>query len=139
MQYESDIIAPVVYSAERFTTLQNEKVNPDLEYSGQRYRIVNLERTVLAEVSCALADWAEANAQDEDFDEDGKLKNTSFHEDEAVSKFLASIFEVTRREREFAVSVTFNVKAKDEDEARQQVEDAIDRYIEYYVDDVNEQ
>ena len=136
MRYESDIIAPVVYSAEKFTTLQNEKVNPDLEYSGPRYRIVNLERTVLAEVSCALVDWVEANAQDEDF-EDGKLKDTSFHEEEAVSKFLASMFEVTRKDREFEVIVTFNVTADDEDHARQQVEDA-GRYLDYYIDEVNE-
>lgn len=138
MKYESDIIAPAVFTAEEFTTLSQEKQNPNYEYSGAKYRMVRIERSTLAEVSCALEDWAEANAQDEDF-EDGKLRDTSFHESEAVSKFLASMFEVTRREREFAVIVTFNVKAEDEDEARQQVEDAIDRYIEYYVDDVNEQ
>jgi hypothetical protein len=138
MKYESDIIAPTVFSAEQFTTLQKERVNPDLEYSGPKYRMVRLERSTLAEVSCALADWAEANAQDEDFDEDGKLKNTSFHEDEAVSKFLASMFEVTRRNPEFTVTVRFRVTAEDDWDAKEQVENSIDGEIEYSIDEVEE-
>jgi hypothetical protein len=138
MKYESEDVLPRIFDAEQFNTLKGEKVNPDLEYSGPRYTIVPIERSVLAEVSCALADWAESNAQDEDFDEDGKLKNTSFHEDEIVSRFLASMFEVTRKDPEFAVTVVFHVRAQDEEEARAQVEDVIGGYIESYIDNVEE-
>jgi hypothetical protein len=117
MQYEGHVAMShdTLSSEEVFKSKLTEKVNPEQAWSGNKYRIVALERYRLEEVASALSDWAESNAQDEDF-EDGQLKSTSFHEDETVSEFLASMFEVTRTQA-WDVCVTLRVEARDKDEA----------------------
>ena len=137
MQYDGYVAIShdTLSNEEVFKSKLTEKVNPEQAWSGNKYRIVALERYRLEEVASALSDWAESNAQDEDF-ENGRLKSTSFHEDETVSEFLASMFEV-RRTQWWDVCVTVKVEAMDEDEARDLVDGAICG-VDYDIDSVDE-
>lgn len=138
MKYIGRLTQYGVSNAEDFNEKFMEKENPDSEYSLKRYRIIPLNRRMLEDVGDALAEWAEHNARESDWDEEGRLKPTAFHADELVSDFLARMFDVERKLSEYTVTVTFNVQAENEDDARQMVEDSIDGHAEYYIDSVDE-
>lgn len=111
-----------VYGEHEFSRAIAETVETTSEYKPKKYTVYKVDRNLLDDLAIHFEELA-PEMGDEDFDEDGELKQ--LHEDEAVSDFLKQFIRVDRKPNTYVVTVEFVVEAEDEDDAHNKVSDSI--------------
>ena len=111
-----------VYGEHEFSQAIAETIDSVERYHPKKYTVYKVDRDLLNDLCIHFEELAD-DMGDEDFDEDGELKQ--YHEDEAVSDFLKQFIRVERKPSTYVVTVEFVVEADDEEDANDKVSGSI--------------
>lgn len=111
-----------VYGEHEFSRAIAETLPSEMASPPKKYTVYKVEKNLLNDLCIHFEELA-PEMMDEDFDEDGELKQ--YHEDEAVSDFLKQFIRVERKPNTYIVTVEFVVEADNEEDANDKVSGSI--------------